>query len=356
MVWDDECEKSELSEAKPNKPKRIMKSILNQVAAACVLLGLSASTLLGDVPNYRGKIVLLVDKTLSANSTAEPKIERLAQDLVNDGWAVLRHDVERGPAVPFQDPGDTGILNGQNIGTISQASWAAQTAHQIREMKAIIKADYNADPNNVKAVFLLGHIAIPYSGDAAPENGGHPDWVGANPADIFYGEMSGLYGPGGWSDFSVDNSRFLANNGLGIPNDPNGRVAVSGGVTYPWNGYETYRQLVNRPSDGKYDQDFLPSPLKLAVGRVDLYNMPTFNDTTKTLHYNETALLCNYLDKDHDFRVGSFTVSRKAWLGCWLALDNSIFHLPIFPIPTDAYAGIVGAANVDSLTQDGTVW
>jgi len=87
----------------------------------------------------RGKVVLVVDASMSASLA--PELARLQRDLVGDGWTVLRHDVARTATVP--------------------------------SVKALIKADYDADPAHVKSVFLLGHVPVPYSGSIAPD--GHSD-------------------------------------------------------------------------------------------------------------------------------------------------------------------------------------
>src|SRR6266571_9482751 len=46
----------------------------------------------------RGKVVLIVDNTYAANLAFE--LARLQQELVGDGWTVLRHDVSRTASVP----------------------------------------------------------------------------------------------------------------------------------------------------------------------------------------------------------------------------------------------------------------
>src|SRR5262245_58260217 len=83
----------------------------------------------------RGSVVLIVDNTYATQLDAE--LTRLQQDLVGDGWTVLRHDVSR------NDP--------------------------VAGVKNLIRTDYNADPSNVKAVFLLGHVPVPYSGLQNPD-------------------------------------------------------------------------------------------------------------------------------------------------------------------------------------------
>ena len=121
----------------------------------------------------RGKVILLVDNTFSVSLATE--LARLQQDLVGDGWTVLRHDVPR-MAV---DPANT-----------SSNVWAARS-NELASVKALITADYNADPTNVKAVFLLGHVPVPYSGKLAPDD--HSNHLGAWPADMYYGDMSGIW-------------------------------------------------------------------------------------------------------------------------------------------------------------------
>jgi hypothetical protein len=46
----------------------------------------------------RGKVVLMLDNTHAASLALE--LARLQQDLVGDGWTVLRHDVARTSSVP----------------------------------------------------------------------------------------------------------------------------------------------------------------------------------------------------------------------------------------------------------------
>jgi len=106
----------------------------------------------------RGKLILLYDKTFVPTLSAE--IARLVLDMTEDGWTVISHAVNISDSV-------TGI-------------------------QSIIQADYNADQNNVKAVFLLGHIPVPYSGGNLnyglnPIDGHVPQHEGAWPADIYYG-------------------------------------------------------------------------------------------------------------------------------------------------------------------------
>ena len=172
----------------------------------------------------RGKLVLLVDSTCAASLTNE--LQRLELDLIGDGWGVIRHDVAR--------------------------------TDSVSSIKNLINDDYTADTANVKAVFLLGHVPVPYSGEINPD--GHDDHLGAWPADVYYGDVNST-----WTDTYVNNTAASDTR-----ND-------------------------NVPGDGKFDPDIIPSPIELQVGRVDFYNLPSFRQ-------GEGDLLRQYLDKDHYFR------------------------------------------------------
>ncbi|MDR2015258.1 MAG: hypothetical protein LBP99_06505 [Azoarcus sp.] len=174
----------------------------------------------------RGKVVLLVESEQAKALRTE--LKTLKTDLIGDGWTVLRHDVPRN-ATP-------------------------------QSTRALIQADYNADPANVKAVFLLGHIPVfnPVfkSGNLAPD--GHTNHMGPWPADAYYGSM----------DTSWDDN---------IPENPG------------------------------YAQSKIPGNVQLQVGRVDFDNMPAFQK-------NATELLRQYLNKNHKYRIGQMTATKNAFI------------------------------------------
>jgi hypothetical protein len=186
----------------------------------------------------RGKLILIVDNLYAADLSAE--LARLQSDLVGDGWVVLRHDVSRNDSPA--------------------------------NIKNIIQSDYVGDPVNVQAVFLFGHVPVPYSGNLNPD--GHPNHQGAWPADVYYGDMDGS-----WTDSSVSNT--------------------SAERQANW----------NVPGDGKFDQSDLPSDVELEVGRVDLSNMTCFSNKTPPRY--ELDLLRQYLNKDHNFRHGRLAIQRR---------------------------------------------
>ncbi|HYC70071.1 MAG TPA: glycoside hydrolase family 9 protein [Opitutaceae bacterium] len=206
----------------------------------------------------RGKLVLVVDNTHAAALTNE--LTRLEQDLAGDGWTVVRRDVAR---------------------TDSPAA-----------VKNQIKAVYSADPANVKAVFLFGHVAVPYSGQFNPD--GHPDHIGAWPADVYYGDMDG-----NWTDSTVNYTQTL-----------NTDAADAARIT-------------NKPGDGKFDQTTMPSPVELWVGRVDLANMPGKTSWNSPATFpSETELLRQYLNKDHNFRHKKVNVQRRAIVGDYFGVRS----------------------------------
>jgi len=219
------------------------------------------------VTESRGRLILLVDSSMVVPLAAE--IKRLVQDLEGDGWKVIRHQVLRSATVT--------------------------------SVKALIVADYNQDQANTKAVFLLGHVPVPYSGNINPD--GHPDHLGAWPADVYYGDMNGS-----WTDNSVNNT--VASDSR---ND-------------------------NIPGDGKFDQSYIPSDIELQLGRVDFANMPAFAAT-------EQQLLKNYLDKDHNYRHKQFTVLHRA------VIDDNFGYFGGEAFAASGWKNfgpLVGPANVSS--------
>lgn len=221
----------------------------------------------------RGKVLLCVDTNMMTALSNE--VARLQQDLVGDGWTVLTK------VVPRKD--------------WSEAGWSSA----VQSVKQAIKAEYFADSNNVKSVFLLGHVPVPYSGNVAPD--GHGDHQGTWPADVYYGDMTGV-----WTDTA---SNYVGN-----------------------------ARLSNMPGDGKFDQSYVPGSCNLAVGRVDMYGMSSFGKT-------EVELLRRYLDKDHAFRQGLVAVADRG-----LVDDNfGEFYYETFAASGwKAFAPLIGASNAYS--------
>lgn len=243
--------------------------------ARTILVPLAASPV-----ERRGRVILLVDQTLAARLQAP--LDRLRADLVGDGWTVIRHDVPRqGNDVWNQSP--------------VNPAWIADVAR----VKSLIEADYAAAPAETKAVFILGHVTVPYSGAWAED--GHPDHGGAWPADSYYGDMDGH-----WSDSAANNAATTSNP-----------------------------VLRNIPGDGKFDpHDFksgitpangsAPNGVELGVGRVDFANLPAFQPQT------EADLLQQYLEKDHRYRLKQIVFERPAIVAGYFSSPFSNESLVIY--------------------------
>jgi hypothetical protein len=119
-------------------------------------------------------------------------------------------------------------------------------------VKSLITADYHSDPANVNTVFLFGRVPILESGTLNYD--GHE--VRAMPADAYYADMDGVW------DTNVN---------------------------------------------------YLPSDVELMAGRVDLCDMPGVGATVPWP--NETELLRNYLNKDHNWRQALMSVPHQALMG-----------------------------------------
>jgi hypothetical protein len=229
----------------------------------------------------RGKVVLVVDNTFSLSLANE--LARLTLDLAGDGWTVLRHDMPR-MAV---NPANT-----------SSNVWVARS-NELTCLKALIRADYSADTNNVKALLLLGHVPVPYSGKIAPDD--HSNHLGAWPADMYYGDMSGIWTDSIWNTTTASDTRN-------------------------W----------NVPGDGKFDQAVLPGTVTLQVGRVDLANLPAFPQ-------GETELLRQYLNKDHGFRHQLVTTQRRGWIDDHFGVSGA--SAPVAVNGWRNFAPFFGASN-----------
>ena len=118
-------------------------------------------------------------------------------------------------------------------------------------------------------ILILGHVAVPYSGNSAID--GHtPDHEGAWVAEGYYGDIDGQ-----WTDTSVNNAAARREENQNIP------------------------------GDGKFDQNFFPSPVDIPVGRVDFSDLPKLNES-------EAELTRNYLRRNIDYRLGKIKAPRRA--------------------------------------------
>lgn len=182
-------------------------------------------------PN-KGDLLLVIDENVGEVLASE--ISTLTQDLYTDGWMVTQYVADE-------------------LTTVSTLK------------EAII--DYYNELPNLKAIYLLGDIPVPYSGELYPD--AHDNHIGAWPADVFYGDIDGE-----WTDTEVNNTTASS-----VRNH-------------------------NIPGDGKYDQSKVPSHVELQVSRVDFSDLPVFES-------DEIDLLRDYLDRAHEFKVANYIPSER---------------------------------------------
>lgn len=159
------------------------------------------------------------------------------------------------------------------IQDIAMDGWEVDTIHivqseEVNSVKSKVVEWYETEYEYSQSLYLLGHIPVPYSGNSAHD--GHANHQGAWAADVYYGELNG-----NWSDSFVNN--------------------------------ETPSRAENKniPGDGKYDQTSIPTNMEIEVGRVDFHNLPAFQE-------DEIELTRQYLNKNHDFKLGNKEYPRRA--------------------------------------------
>lgn len=207
---------------------RVVKSASSYIGYGYLHTGMKV-----DIPVNRGDLLLVMEDTMAAHLGTW--VNTLQQDLGADGWRVQRLTVSR----------DT-------------------TAAYVRSL--IIDA-YTSLPA-LKMVYLLGHVPVPYSGNINPD--GHPDHLGAWPADVYYADINGF-----WTDNSVNNTSA------------------------------TDARNHNTPGDGKTDQSVVPSTAELMIGRVDFANLNLFPQ-------DETELTRRYLERVHAYKHGQWNLPARA--------------------------------------------
>ena len=116
-----------------------------------------------------GTVILMIDQNFS--TALAPEIAQLRQDLIGEGWNVVKEFVPRSDTV--------------------------------ETVKSVIVSDHTTY-SDVRQVLLIGEIAIPMSGPISPD--GHP--YRNFPADAFYGDMDGTWtgADGVYSQTNLDGS------------------------------------------------------------------------------------------------------------------------------------------------------
>ena len=235
-----------------------------------------------DARHEKGKALLVITETTYQN--VESQILKFQYVLSVDGW-----------------PNRLLIVPDENI---------------VSDVKNSIVEEYQSDP--FTTCLLLGDVPIAMSGNVSPD--GHELQGGAWAADLYYGDMDGL-----WTDSLVN-------------------TTVS-----PWPVNH------NIPGDGKWDQDFIPSDIEVAIGRIDFSDLPIFE-------MDEYELLSVYIDKNIAYRTKEMSVRRRAaiyninpWIGALgqngirnystIVSPDSILYDDFDPLWNETYMWLYSASS-----------
>ena len=170
-------------------------------------------------------------------------------------------------------------------------------------IRRMLQDDFFSAQRDVQAVLLFGRVPIVKSGFISPD--GHAPRPFPN--DAFYADLDGV-----WTDVAE---------------------RVDGNVR------------VFTPNDGKYDQGQILTPPELACGRVWLADLPAFNTAYEGHEFvpkDETALLRQYLEKNHRFRHALLQPERRI-------LSDDAWWRNKRPLMTDAWratAPLLGADRI----------
>jgi hypothetical protein len=230
------------------------------------------------IGNYPANVTQYVDTDVAPEKLYEYKIEKFVDGV--EGYGYVLSGIEMPP-----------VHEAGQLLIVITTTTLEQVGPELEEYRAVLETDgwpnrllvvdqedpvsavksgimgaYEAE--RFSAVLLLGDVPVPHSGDIRPD--AHPDHRGAWSADVYYGDIDGV-----WTDTEVTITQSANPRNHNVPGDEN------------------------------WDQSFLPSDVELAVGRADFSELPVFTE-------DEFELLRAYLRKDIDYRTKVFTVSQRA--------------------------------------------
>ncbi len=211
----------------------------------------------------RGRVLLAVEEGMA--SRIRPELDQLRVDLAGDGWVVEEWKAPRHDPKP-----------------------ASRYRARLRSVKDRIRTFRNEDPSALCAALLVGNVVIPYSGLRAEDGHVRPgdDHRGAWPCDAWFGDLDGQ-----WKDSAVSHQN------------------------------RTHAVASNLPGDGKFDEDNLPSPLEVAVGRIDFSGLGSLErglDRLRGGRSLEAERLRRYLRRNHEYRMGRARYASRALIGNYL--------------------------------------
>lgn len=268
----------------------------------------------------RGRVLLLVTQKVAARMG--DALEQFKLDLVGDGWIVA-----------------------QRMAPEHHSRWKARYQRRLAEVKSAIIEFRQQSPSERNVVLLIGNIPVPYSGLRAEDGHQRPgdDHRGAWPCDAYYGDVDEV-----WTDEIVSYTN------------------------------RSHRSNTNQPGDGKFDSDYLPSSLEVAVGRIDFSNLPSIAGSSlpgrpRGSDKIEAALLRQYFDKNHAYKMGWFRYEKRAaaksylppWLGRNIELnafrngcglfgnrENAVWELDCFMMASPTLLGfLAGYGGSDSIAS-----
>ena len=240
-------------------------------------VGYTIGSLAYDNTEYKGQMILLVSEDIPFNIS--DKYMRLKKEITADGWYINELVVPRA------------------------TSW--DSGAEVVDIKNQITIIYENAPtqDKPKTLFILGHVPLPRCGSTdvvAPDE--HNENKGARGCDAYYADIDGVF-----TDIASYNPGGLATS-----------------------------LAVNIPGDYKWDQDFIPSDLEMAFGRID------FADILE-LQASELTLIENYLDRLSNYR----NVSAGADMG-----DKSAFYYGYDNSNDGTYRSLVNISKSNAVYQN----
>lgn len=253
--------------------------------------GYTCGALLNDQSNYKGQLILVVANNIA--SALSTKITRLKKELTGEGWFVNQLTV---PKASNWNSGDTVVT-----------------------IKNQITSIYNAAPANdkPKQLFLVGHVPLPRCGSTsvvAPDE--HDENKGARGCDAYYADMDGVF---------TDLATFT----------PTGLVTPL---------------ALNVPGDYKWDQDFFPSNIEMAFGRIDFFGLTDYTSSELFLTEQYLDRLSAYKNVNSGYYMGNKTAFH---FGYDNSNDGSYRSLPVISKPDSVYQNITNLPHPQWVQNNG---
>jgi hypothetical protein len=117
------------------------------------------------VSTAQKRVILLVDSLM--RDSLKTELTQWTANAEAEGWNVARIDMPR------------------DINAVEVSG-----SYRSKDVKDRIIIEYQKDPENTKALFIVGHVAVPYSGFFKPTPPDpHTEHIVAWPADVYYGDI-----------------------------------------------------------------------------------------------------------------------------------------------------------------------